>query len=807
MAPEENRWRDLLAASADAIIEFDRTGVVTWASPAVEELLGWVPDEIVGTRFRAVAPEDEATIAAISGEVRREHRPKARYRVRSLCRDGSQKWTDTVVRFRWSADGALESTVASIRDLSDLKAAEEKVSESDRRFRLAMSHSAIGMAIVAPDGRLLEVNPALCAMLGRDESDLLVASWQELTHPDDLDADEALVAAVIAGERDTYRLLKRYLRPDGSVVWGDLAVACVREDTGAVKYFISQIADVTDAVTSREALQQSEERYRLIAENSTDVIMRIRPEGVIEWISPSSVELLGRVPRELVGTRIVDLVAPDHREAFLAEVEAFTATGADSRLRFPIVRPDGITRWVESAGRRVTDPDSPPVRIVRLRDIDDEYRAGLELRSTRDSLTAVLNSQLDPHVALHARRDAEGRITDFVYAAANPAAFAYLQRGREEIIGRGVREVFGEGDASANMMTWCSAVIDTGEPFSLDDAVFVSAVSGTPRRFDLRVTAFAPESVSVTWRDVTERYEAQSRLEESERQYRLLADNSSDVVLRMTGSVIDWVSPSVTPALGWAPKDWIGHSFEDFTHPEDVPSVRIHRDDLAAGATRIIRLRVRHRDGTFHWVEVHAAPFTDHQGRSDGVIGSFRVIDDRVEAERALRFQARHDHLTGLLNRSEVERRLLRLQGDGADDRSQTFLAFADLDDLKEVNDAHGHEAGDELLRAVSERVTEALRTGDMVARMGGDEILIVLVGIRTTADAVAVMESVLKAVNTDHPFGDITLQPRISIGLTALARDEGLDTAISRADQAMYRAKLMGGNQIVLHEDLSPTP
>jgi len=150
--------------------------------------------------------------------------------------------------------------------------------------------------------------------------------------------------------------------------------------------------------------------------------------------------------------------------------------------------------------------------------------------------------------------------------------------------------------------------------------------------------------------------------------------------------------------------------------------------------------------------------------------------------------------------------RLLRLQGDGADDRSQTFLDFGDLDDLKVVNDAHGHEAGDELLRVVSERVTGALRAGDMVARMGGDEILIVLVGIRTTADAVAVMESVLTAVNADHPFGDITLQPRISIGLTALARDEGLDAAISRADQAMYRAKMIGGNQIALHEGLSPT-
>lgn len=95
-------------------------------------------------------------------------------------------------------------------------------------------------------------------VLDHAESDLLVASWQELTHPDDLDVDEALAAAVIAGERDTYRLLKRYLRPDGSVVWGDLAVACVREDSGAVKYFISQIADVTDAVDIRGGLRRSD---------------------------------------------------------------------------------------------------------------------------------------------------------------------------------------------------------------------------------------------------------------------------------------------------------------------------------------------------------------------------------------------------------------------------------------------------------------------------------------------------------------------------------------------------------------------
>ncbi len=146
--------------------------------------------------------------------------------------------------------------------------------EGDAQFRTAMQASPIGFCLVGPDGSFLAVNPALCELLGRDEATLTASTWQELTHPEDVGADQRLVDEILAGRRDDYRIVKRYLRPDGSVVWGDLSVGCVRDRAGTVKQFISQIVDVTLERTSGQALAKSQEEYRLLAENASDLVFR-----------------------------------------------------------------------------------------------------------------------------------------------------------------------------------------------------------------------------------------------------------------------------------------------------------------------------------------------------------------------------------------------------------------------------------------------------------------------------------------------------------------------------------------------------
>jgi two-component system, OmpR family, phosphate regulon sensor histidine kinase PhoR len=131
----------------------------------------------------------------------------------------------------------------------------------DGLLRLAMRHSPVGMMLVSPEGRLLAVNDAMCRMLGREHDELLERTWQDITHPDDLAIDTDLTEAVLAGERSSYRLTKRYLRNDGQLVWGDLSVALLRDDDGAPLHFIAQIVDMTD---QREAAQRIADANALI---------------------------------------------------------------------------------------------------------------------------------------------------------------------------------------------------------------------------------------------------------------------------------------------------------------------------------------------------------------------------------------------------------------------------------------------------------------------------------------------------------------------------------------------------------------
>jgi two-component system, OmpR family, phosphate regulon sensor histidine kinase PhoR len=131
----------------------------------------------------------------------------------------------------------------------------ERIPDSADPWLLTLQHSPIGMAMVGLDGRLLMVNRAMSEMLGYDVGELTQRGFQELTHPDDLDADLALFEQTLAGEIDSYRLRKRYLHAAGHVVWGDLSVALVRGSDGDPLHFVSQVLDITAAERERQSLE------------------------------------------------------------------------------------------------------------------------------------------------------------------------------------------------------------------------------------------------------------------------------------------------------------------------------------------------------------------------------------------------------------------------------------------------------------------------------------------------------------------------------------------------------------------------
>jgi PAS domain S-box-containing protein len=153
-------------------------------------------------------------------------------------------------------------------------------SEGAELWRLTLQHSPIGMALVDVDGRLLMANQALCEMLGYDETWLSERGFQELTHPEDLDADLELFGQTLAGEIDSYRLRKRYVHADGHVVWGDLSVALVRGPDGRPLHFISQLLDVTQQHHHEERLEAASAAIAR-EHQSLEAIFEAAPVGLV----------------------------------------------------------------------------------------------------------------------------------------------------------------------------------------------------------------------------------------------------------------------------------------------------------------------------------------------------------------------------------------------------------------------------------------------------------------------------------------------------------------------------------------------
>jgi diguanylate cyclase (GGDEF)-like protein/PAS domain S-box-containing protein len=262
-----------------------------------------------------------------------------------------------------------------------------------------------------------------------------------------------------------------------------------------------------------------------------------------------------------------------------------------------------------------------------------------------------------------------------------------------------------------------------------------------------------------------------------------------------------YLNPAWTRILGYQVGDCLGKPFLDFVHPEDRESnLKIFLDVVQGGKDRC-RFEARYltQSGTIRHMEIHAWIFRSEKGEPLGSTGTLTDVTERRLAEIALEHRATHDTLTGLPNRDSLGRQLLSaLRIDHA--FKPIALMFLDLDRFKLINDSLGHDAGDELLRVVAERVRHTVRAGDFIGRFGGDEFVIICSGL-DTEQARAMAQSLRLALAKPMHIEGQELTLTVSIGIRILHPDEELPCPpevfakilLRDADSAMYAAKTSG--------------
>lgn len=253
--------RLLVRNSTDMLSRHAPDGTYLSVSPASRELLGYDPEDLLGrSAYDLFHPEDLETIASSHDDViDAPQLSTVEYRIRH--KRGHWVWFETTSHtVRDPESGEVLEIHTSSRDISERKQADARLNESEQRFRLAMANAPIGMALVGLDGAWLAVNDRLCQLVGRTEDELRRSTFQDITHPDDLDTDLAQMQQLFAGEIDHYTMEKRYLHADGHVVFSLLSASFVRGADGAPIYGIAQIQDISERRRREDQLRRANER-------------------------------------------------------------------------------------------------------------------------------------------------------------------------------------------------------------------------------------------------------------------------------------------------------------------------------------------------------------------------------------------------------------------------------------------------------------------------------------------------------------------------------------------------------------------
>ncbi|MEI8082468.1 MAG: PAS domain S-box protein, partial [Actinomycetes bacterium] len=628
------------------VFGLDGDGAFLWVAPDVTDVLGWSPGDLVGMSVaELVHPQDRAAVREQWVREGRTHaRPIGGVVVRMRNRTGAYRWMDWG-QARASDTGAHPpGSVACLRDVDELMRARLQLEADRGRLEAALDallephvvldavRDASGMIV---DFVHVEANKAACEYNGMSHQDLIGARLSDVL-------PTLVASAVLELSRpvvETGEPLVLDDRPFGKELPGGeerfYDVRAVRVGDGL---FLTW-RDVTDRHRAAEAVAAAEARYRLLAENATDVVAWVSTDGVIVWVSRSVEWGLGWRPEQLIGTLAIDLVNPDDQPALLTSRAEMLAGVPVEAIEQRIRTADGRYRWMSCQARLTTGADgSVTGRVIGLRDVDQQVKDRQALAAQAESL-----ERSEEHFRLLAENasDVVAQLTmDDTIRWVSPSAQSVLGWAPEQLVGTSVVDLTHPDDRES-VDRWrigmCAG--STSAPFEVrvltGDGSYrwVSIYSRVARASDGSATGQV-----AALRDAQDQVLARQALVDSERRYRMLAENAADVVWHLdVATVLRWVTPSIESVLGWTPADLLGKPAIDLVHPEDLPVLLQWRDLAFTGAVVApLELRLRTAHGDFRWMSLHARPTTALDGSVDGAVVGLRDVHEQVIARQNL---------------------------------------------------------------------------------------------------------------------------------------------------------------------------
>ncbi len=756
--------------------------------------------------------------------------------------DGQDGWLSYHATPIMDESGRTMAILEVARDITRQKDAEEALRRSEANYRMLVENQVDMVVKLDAAGNVLFASPSLCRALGRSEGELVGSHFSPLVHADDRAMVEGRIAELPGAESLSIELRAVTVNGPRLHQW---SLRPVRDEQGQVVEIVGMGRDVEDHRRAVMELEDSERRFRALAENTLTAIFIIQDER-FEYVNPAVTAMSGYSREELLGRPFFDLVHPQARSAAKARARA-RLMGRDipPRDELPLLTRDGETLWIDFSAA-VMEHNGKPAIFGTAVDITRSKSVAQALRNSEALFRSIfLNASVGIAIA-----DFRGCLVQ-----ANARFLEMFGYDLWEVSGKSVETLcFPEDMEYSRRIT--AEMVGGRDSLSLerryrrkDGSEIFCEVSVS----SLRSAEGHTEGFVGVFQDVTERTRATMRLTHAHAERKAILENSFIGIMVLKDRVFIEVNRRFLELFGYTREEVIGRDTR-IIHVSEESFQRFGAESYPPLTEKPVAREYpfRRKDGEEMWCRITGQAI-EPGDLSKGVVWSVDDITEQRNAEQALRTYAEdlyfakdameenaaklamavseldvkneqlqveirnrlraeeklreseqrykelatRDELSGLFNsrqfHSQIQAELRRTKRYG----HPLSLIFIDLDDFKRFNDAWGHPEGDKLLASLGDIVGASIRDTDFGFRYGGEEFVVMLPETRLD-EAMALSERIRTR------FGGLLFSPQpgasvsqtMSVGVAEYFPGESLESFIGRADAAMYQAKAQGKNR-----------
>ncbi len=526
-------------------------------------------------------------------------------------------------------------------DITDRQLALSALRESEERFRSAFDYAAVGMAMVALDGQWLKVNHSLCESIGYTQQELKSLTFQDITHPDDLETDLNYVRQVLAGEIRSYQMSKRYIHKLGHIIWIFLSVSLVHNAQNKPMYFISQIQDIS----ARKRAERELELQSIIVKNMAGGVCLIKgSDKTIVYANPKFESIFGYDPGELNG-KLVDLLnyedENENANQTTAKITSEIEKYGEATYQVHNVKKDGTPFWCRAKASLFKHPEHGMVYVAVQEDITEYQRAEEALKDSEERFRAIFNQTFQFVGLLQ---------PDGILLEANQTILDFGGLSHSQVIGKPFWSARGWTLSKATQEQLKAAIARAATGEFVRYEVEVLGKSDVVATIDFSLRPIQDESGQVKLlipegRDITERKQMEEELRNSQYFLQKVANTIPQILylLDISKESTLYLNQQTTTMLGYSPKEiylkepqWL----EEQLHPDDKhlyydkPSRFINLSDNEVLSTEY---RFRHKDGQLRWLNARRVVFARNaHGIPTKILGLVEDITGSKQAETTL---------------------------------------------------------------------------------------------------------------------------------------------------------------------------